>query len=168
MDLQMLDGADLASSESFFRALAVWIADQLDLDVIPDQLWKPYLGPSVNFVRYLRREVLGQSVAPIAWGLDEVDHLHEMATHGLSIDALEAQADRDEGVFGDHLRRLLVSLVRAPELCDGVREVLQGRPCPTEEAFHRLRSAGVIAGEQARDVRPRCQLYVTYLERHLR
>src|SRR5689334_5272345 len=31
--------------------------------------------------------------------------LHEMAARALEIAAFEAQADRDEGIFGDHLRR---------------------------------------------------------------
>jgi hypothetical protein len=90
-----------------------------------------------------------------------------MVTQDLDLSALEAQADRDEGIFGDHLRRMLVVLVRNPDLCDVVREVLQGRPCPTEESFYRLRSAGVMAGDAARHVRPRCQLYASYLARHL-
>jgi hypothetical protein len=85
----------------------------------------------------------------------------------LDLSTLEAQADRDEGVFGDHLRRMLVVLARNPDLCDAVREVLQGRPCPTEESFYRLRSAGVVAGDSARHVRPRGQLYASYLARHL-
>jgi class 3 adenylate cyclase len=93
--------------------------------------------------------------------------LYDMKTHGLTLAAFEATADRDEGPFGDHLRRILVLLARDPVLCDAAREVLRGRPCPTAEAFYRLRSAGVMAGDSARDAKPRCQLYATYLERHL-
>ncbi len=93
--------------------------------------------------------------------------LYDMKTHGMSLAAFEATADRDEGPFGDHLRRILVLLARDPLLCDAAREVLRGRPSPTPETFYRLRSAGVMAGESARDAKPRCQLYATYLERHL-
>jgi hypothetical protein len=93
--------------------------------------------------------------------------LREMVTHDLSIAAFEAQADRDEGVFGDHLRRMLVLLVKEPELCDVVRGVLRGQPCPSQDSFYRLRTSGILAGESSRDARPRCQLYATYLERHL-
>ena len=93
--------------------------------------------------------------------------LHEMATHGNDLATFEAQADRDEGPFGDHLRRILVLLAQDPALCDVVKGVLQGHPCPTPESFYRLRSAGGMAGDSAREVRPRCQLYATYLERHL-
>ena len=107
--------------------------------------------------------VLGRSFS----GLVAIQPGHELVTHGLDLAALEAQADHDEGLFGDHLRRLLVSLTQDPALSDVVRGVLQGQPCPTPESFYRLRSAGLMLGDSARDVRPRCQLYATYLERHL-
>ena len=94
--------------------------------------------------------------------------LQEMVSHGIDIATFEAQADRDEGIFGDHLRRILVLLVQDPELMDVVRGVLRRRPCPTSHAFYRLRASGLMAGESAQDCRPRCQLYANYLERHLR
>ena len=93
--------------------------------------------------------------------------LFEMAFHGIDLASLEAQADHDEGLFGDHLQRLLLSLSRDAELCDAVRGVLRGQPCPTLESFYRLRSAGLVSGNSMSDARPRCQLYAAYLERHL-
>jgi hypothetical protein len=90
-----------------------------------------------------------------------------MAQRKLDLAAFRSWAEREDGIFGDHLRRILVLLARDPQLCDVVRGVLQGKPCPTPESFYRLRSAGVMAGDSARDVRPRCQLYAAYLERHL-
>jgi hypothetical protein len=270
-DFQTLNAAHLESADALFRALAEWIADQLDLEVLPEEVWDNRRGASINFQRYLRREVLGRLEEPLVWGLDEVDRLfpfpyasevfglfrswhnarsldpkapwsrltlaiayateahlfitdlnqspfnvgtrltlvdftfeqvvdlnqryggplrdeaevaryyrlvgghpylagrglREMVTHDLSISGFEAEADRDEGVFGDHLRRLLVLLVRDPELCEVVRGALRGRPCPSPELFYRLRAAGVMAGETHRDARMRCQLCSTYLERHL-
>jgi hypothetical protein len=93
--------------------------------------------------------------------------LHEMATQQLTFNALEPQADRDEGVFGDHLRRMLVLLARDPALTEVVRGILQGLPAPNPETFYRLRSAGVMAGSSPQDVRPRCKLYASFLQRHL-
>jgi class 3 adenylate cyclase len=93
--------------------------------------------------------------------------LNEIVSRGLPLATFEAHADRDEGIFGDHLRRILVLLAKDQELFQVVRGVLQGQPCPTPESFFRLRSAGVMAGDSARDVRPRCQLYASYLRRHL-
>jgi DNA-binding SARP family transcriptional activator len=94
--------------------------------------------------------------------------LHEMATHGTGLANLEASACQCEGPFGDHLRRLLALLRKDPDLCEAVREVLRGRPCPSEESFYRLQSAGVLVRDSARAVRPRCRLYATYLEQRLR
>jgi hypothetical protein len=93
--------------------------------------------------------------------------LHDMKTQGLSLSDFEDLADRDEGPFGDHLRRILVLLARDPALGEVVKDILRGRPCTTTDSFYRLRSAGVMSGDSARDARPRCQLYATYLERHL-
>ncbi len=270
-DFQKLNSGQLASPEALFIGLAEMIAEQLDLKVFPEDVWNARRGPSINFERYLRREVLSKIAAPLVWGMDEVDRLftrdfggevfglfrswhneraldpagpwrqltlaiayateahlfisdmnqspfnvgtrltledfsfeqvmelnqrygsplhdkaetarffrlvsghpylvrrglHELATKKMTLAVFEAQADRDEGPFGDHLRRILVSLVQDPMLCDVVRGVLQGRPCPTADSFYRLRSAGVMVGDAAQQVRPRCQLYATYLERHL-
>jgi len=93
--------------------------------------------------------------------------LHEMAAHGLRLSDLEARAGDDEGPFGDHLRRMFVSLTQDGELCELVRAVLQGKPCPMSDGFYRLRSSGLLTGDSPRDVRPRCQLYASYLENHL-
>jgi hypothetical protein len=93
--------------------------------------------------------------------------LDEMTNHRINLSELEAQADRDEGLYGDHLRRLLIALTRDPELTEVVRRVLQGQPCPTAESFYRLRTAGILIGESAEDARLRCRLYATYLQRHL-
>ena len=270
-DFQKLNASDLESAEAFFVALGGLIADQLDLDVYPEDVWKERRAPSVNFERYVRREVLGKVEGSLVWGMDEVDRLftcpfgsevfglfrtwhneravdpeapwsrltlaiayateahlfitdqnqspfnvgtrlelkdftreqvtevnarhgspmrdaaeldrfydllgghpylirralHEMVTSGISFDAFEASAGRDEGPFGDHLRRILVLLARDPVLADITRGVLSGHPCPTSEAFYRLRSAGVMAGDTQAELRPRCRLYADYLKRHL-
>lgn len=93
--------------------------------------------------------------------------LHEMAARGAGLTGFTAGADRDEGPFGDHLRRILMLLEREPALLDAMRGLLRGRPCPSAESFYRLRSAGIIAGESATAAKPRCRLYATYLARHL-
>ena len=43
--------------------------------------------------------------------------------------------------------RILVLLARYPALSDAVRDILRGQPCPNNESFYRLRSAGVMARE---------------------
>ncbi|MDH7570351.1 MAG: AAA-like domain-containing protein, partial [Armatimonadota bacterium] len=270
-DLQKLNAAQLQTAETLFLALAEALADQLDLETLPEEEWNPRRGPNVNFERYLRRHVLAPGTAPLLWALDETDRLfgydfagevfglfrawhneralnpggpwsrlslaiayateahlfitdmnqspfnvgtrltlhdftldqvadlnrrcgrplrtdteierlyrlvggqpylvrralHEMVSRGLDINALEAEAVRDEGLFGDHLRRMLVLLARDPELMEVVRAVLRGTPPASPDAFYRLRSAGIMAGDSPREMRPRCRLYATYLSRHL-
>src|SRR5207248_1940293 len=56
-------------------ALAETVAEQLDLDVRPSDVWDPRRGPSPSFRRFLRREVLSRFAEPLVWGLDEVDRL---------------------------------------------------------------------------------------------
>lgn len=93
--------------------------------------------------------------------------LYEMRLRNIDLAALTEQAPHDEGLFGDHLRRILVLLAQNERLCEAVRELLQGRSNLELNSFYRLRSAGVLAGETARKARLRCQLYTLYLERHL-
>jgi hypothetical protein len=93
--------------------------------------------------------------------------LHEMAKRKITISALEEKAPRDDGIYGDHLRRILLLLARDQSLTEIVRGILRGQPCPTADSFYRLRSAGLIKGSAATDAHPRCQLYATYLTVHL-
>ncbi len=93
--------------------------------------------------------------------------LHELATRKLSFDSFEEHAARDESFYGDHLRRILVILVRDESLTRAMRSVMNSQPCPTSESFDRLRSAGLLMGHTPEEARPRCRLYAIYLRRHL-
>ncbi len=93
--------------------------------------------------------------------------LYELATSGLGPDEFEVSAGDEDGPFGDHLRRILVMLAKDPGLIEAMRAILKGQPCPDPERFYRLRSAGIIDGASFREVKPRCELYVSYLQRHL-
>ncbi len=269
-DFQMLNASHLGAVESLLRMLAKSLSDQLELAVLPEHLWDEELGASMNFTRYVRREVLGNNQPPLVWGLDEVDRLftcpfgsevfglfrswhnarsldpaapwtqltlamayateahlfitdvhqspfnvgtrltledftreqvaelnrrygsplnepeldeffqlvgghpylvrcglHELAARGANFGELNSKSDRDEGPFGDHLRRLLFSLNQDAELRGVVRSVIEGQACPSAESFYRLRSAGVVVGNSAREAKMRCRLYATYLKQHL-
>jgi hypothetical protein len=93
--------------------------------------------------------------------------LHELASHDMKFAEFEAQAAREDGPFGDHLRRLLVSLAQDPGLCEVVRGLLSGKHSSTTESFYRLRSSGVVGGDSVREMKTRCYLYEIYLKRHL-
>jgi len=94
--------------------------------------------------------------------------LHELATRKVTFEHFEDQAARDEAFYGDHLRRMLVLLVRDAELSEVMRGVVNNQPCPTSESFERLRSAGLVVGHIPQEARPRCRLYTMYLRRHLK
>lgn len=93
--------------------------------------------------------------------------LNELASGNMNFTELIAAADRDEGIFGDHLRRILVLLAKDTELRDTVRGILHGVPCSDAAQFYRLRSAGLMAGESPAEAHPRCRIYRTYLQRNL-
>ncbi len=271
-DFQHLTASAFENVEKLLLTLAEMIADQLDLLILPHQVWSSFLSPSTNFERYLRREVLPKIPASLVWGLDEVDRLfnfgyasevfglfrswhnlralepegpwprltlamayateahlfitdlnqspfnvgtrltledfstsqiaelnfryghplhgdeelrrfcqlvgghpylaqrglYEIAQRELSLASLEAQADNDEGLFGDHLRRILVSLQRDSALCEALCGFLEGQVELTLASFYRLRSAGILVGDSASEARPRCELYARYLKGRLR
>jgi DNA-binding winged helix-turn-helix (wHTH) protein len=93
--------------------------------------------------------------------------LYEMVKRRIDLAAVQAQATQDEGVFGDHLRRMLISLQRNPQLAEALHGFLQGKEGLTTIHFYRLRSAGVLAGDSPQDTRLRCELYQRYLRKHL-
>jgi hypothetical protein len=93
--------------------------------------------------------------------------LHEMAVHGTPYEDLRSTADKNEGIFGDHLRRFFVLLQRDPELLGAVRMLLSGENKLTEEQFYRLRSGGLVRGESRSQAELRCGLYQQFLSRHL-
>ena len=97
----------------------------------------------------------------ISWGL------YEITKQKSNLNDFLNQAASDEGCYGDHLQRLLLALRQDAELCTAVRAVLAGQPCPSQNSFFRLRSAGVLSGKSAEDCDLSCALYARYLETHL-
>jgi serine/threonine protein kinase len=270
-DFQKLNASHLESVEKLFLALSEAFVDQLDMNIVPEDVWNSRRGPSMNFERFLRREILGKLPCRLVWGIDEADRLfsfnfasevfglfrswhneralspegpwqklslaiayaseahmfitdmnqspfnvgtrlvladftseqvnelnrrygsplkntgelngfyellagqpyltrrglHELTSRKTKFNEFEAQAARDDGPFGDHLRRILVSLAQDSGLSEIVRDMLSGKRSSTAESFYRLRSAGIVAGDSARDMKPRCRLYQIYLTRHL-
>jgi AAA-like domain/TIR domain len=271
LDFQKLNQANLSDIESLYKGLGGMIADQLDLDVLPEEVWRAGRAPSVNFERYIRREVLEKITGHLIIAMDEVDRLfsctyasevfglfrswhnerasnpdgpwsrltlaivyateahlfitdqnqspfnvgtrielhdfgidevgklnklyelpirtdedlkrfyrlfngqpyltqrgfYDLTQRGMSMDELVALADTDEGPYGDHLRRILVLLVRDKDMLAVVKDMLHGKPIPDPMSFYRLRSGGLIAGHSAQDARFRCDIYKSYLARHL-
>lgn len=93
--------------------------------------------------------------------------LRAMAEGERKIAQLEAEADREDGVYSDHLLRLLSVLRQDPLLSDAVRAMLSGSGAMSVDAFYRLRSAGVVIGASPAEARCRCELYRRFLKRRL-
>ncbi len=93
--------------------------------------------------------------------------LHALTETASDLDTFVAKGSREDGVFGDHLSRMYHSLAQDESLCDSMREILRGSPCPTPESFYRLQSAGLISGSSDVDAKPRCRLYREFLARRL-
>ncbi len=93
--------------------------------------------------------------------------LLELSAQKLRYAVLEARADRDDWVYGDHLRRIHSLLCRDAQLSEAVTALLTRAAPPDPASFYRLRSAGVLTGDCREEARPRCQLYARYLQRYL-
>ena len=93
--------------------------------------------------------------------------LQELKRPDMTLARFVEEADGDDGPFGDHLRRILVMLAKNPLLCQSVKKVVNGEREISMDDFVRLRSAGVVSGESAKDVQPRCRLYANFLKRHM-
>jgi len=92
--------------------------------------------------------------------------LDDLVQHGTRFRDLEEHASEDEGPFGDHLRRFLVAMSNDATLCGALQKMLHGES-PQPEAFYRLRSAGLLAGDSPAEARFRCEIYASYFSRHL-
>jgi hypothetical protein len=271
-DLQKFNAESFKSVNTLYLAMAASMADQLELEVSPAEVWDDRRGPNANFERFMRRAILSRLYAPLVWGMDEIDRLfatpygndvfgllrawhneraldptgpwaaltiaiayateahlfitdmnqspfnvgtrllmedftpaqveelnhrynnpipsqedrnrfhrllggqpylvrrglHEIANRKLSYQQFEEMATRDESFYGDHLRRILVLVVRDVTLSKIMRGLLNGEHCPSQDSFDRLRSAGLVVGHTPEEARPRCRLYATYLRRHLK
>ncbi|HLJ55714.1 MAG TPA: AAA-like domain-containing protein [Chthonomonadaceae bacterium] len=92
--------------------------------------------------------------------------LSEMRADALSVAEFTERALNTHGPFHDHLVRMLRLIAADTELANAMRSILRGDPC-AEAAFFRLRSSGVVSGENPADGRPRCSLYGRFLEGRL-
>jgi hypothetical protein len=93
--------------------------------------------------------------------------LNDLATGAVSLKVIETRGDQTDGHFGDHLRRMLILLARDPEMQGELQAFLHDGRRLSEKSFHRLRSAGVLAGANPEEAVPRCALYGRYLRQNL-
>lgn len=77
-------------------------------------------------------------------------------------------ADRDEGPFGDHLKRILISVSQLPEVLQAMRASLESPKISDSEGYHRLLAAGIVQQGSDNKVTYRNALYPRYLALHVK
>lgn len=269
-DFQKFIDTQLKDLESFFIAVGEMLADELDLEQCPLDVWRKNRAPNTNFERYFRQSVLANVGGSLLWAMDEADRLfhcpfgsevfalfrtwhnerainpsspcnkltmaiayatesylfikdqnqspfnvgtklelrdftfaevadlnqrygsplqppelqqffdlvgghpylvrcglNEIVVENLDISTFAMKVDQDDGIFSDHLRRIIVLLEQEPKLREVVREILKNQPCPDNNTFYRLRSSGLLKGESKNHAQFRCEVYRRYLQKHL-
>jgi hypothetical protein len=92
--------------------------------------------------------------------------LYLVASQQLGFEDLLAQATKDQGPFGDHLRYHLFRIYDKKELVQGLIQVIRNTTCTDERVARLLTAAGLIKSE-GQQYLPRCQLYADYFREHL-
>jgi hypothetical protein len=82
---------------------------------------------------------------------------------GGSVEELVSNATRQDGPFGAHLNRLLVTVSQSPEMLSEVKRLLEGEPFTSPTTRYRLQSAGVVTISGTGAPEFRVPSYETYL-----
>ena len=93
--------------------------------------------------------------------------LHYLVSASTTLKTLDEEADRGDGVFGDHLRRLKYALEQDSEIVDALRKTLCQKVPLNNSAYERLQSSGILYAHRVQPIRLRCDLYRRYLIRNL-
>ncbi|MBS1718630.1 MAG: AAA-like domain-containing protein [Armatimonadetes bacterium] len=88
-----------------------------------------------------------------------------LARHKFTFAELIQQAASDEGPFGDHLKRILISVTQIPEVTQAIRSSASNLELADSDASQRLVAAGVLQ-KQGRTLAFRSPLYERYLKAH--
>ena len=94
--------------------------------------------------------------------------LDVLARGKMSLVEVVAQADQDDGPFGDHLKRILISVTKFEPVERAMRETLSSGTISETDSFYRLSASGIVKKSEGGAVVPRCDLYRRYLSAHLR
>jgi AAA domain-containing protein len=93
--------------------------------------------------------------------------LELVATGKITYSHLMDTADRDDGPFADHLKRMLVAVSHAPAVLGAVRSSLAMLPPSDADGVERLIAAGILKETPIGDIDLTCDLYTRYLARHI-
>jgi len=90
-----------------------------------------------------------------------------LASAKLTLNELEISAIRQDGPFGDHLKRLSGLLSTREPLRRAILQILKNQSCDDEHSFQRLFAAGLVVGASRHEARLRCKLYEMYFQGNL-
>lgn len=93
--------------------------------------------------------------------------LYEVARQRFTPEMLFERADLEEGPFGEHLRRLALSVRQEPSFVESIRGVIRRDVIPPQNVFYLLRSSGVLVGDSPARAELRCELYRRYFQKVL-
>ncbi|HEY3782313.1 MAG TPA: AAA-like domain-containing protein [Fimbriimonadaceae bacterium] len=93
--------------------------------------------------------------------------LDVLSSGQLSFAELMATADRDDGPFGDHLKRILIAVSQVPSVLESMRSSLASPDLKDDDGYHRLLAAGIVQLTSDNKIALRCDLYSKYLRAHL-
>ncbi|HWD40704.1 MAG TPA: AAA-like domain-containing protein, partial [Fimbriimonas sp.] len=94
--------------------------------------------------------------------------LDVLARGSMDFATLLSFGDRDDGPFGDHLKRVLISVTELHAVQQVLKSALaDGALAAQDEGYQRLLAAGVLRQSPDNRAAFSCELYRRYLSRHL-
>lgn len=111
-----------------------------------------------------------------AWkGVSEITNGHPFLTRrafaflarGGSVEKLAASAALEDGPFGDHLHRILITVSYDPTMLQEVKRLLVGKPFENPTSLYRLWASGLLKDSTSGQGEFRVKAYQAYLETHL-
>jgi len=88
-----------------------------------------------------------------------------LAREESDVQSLFASADREDGPFGDHLKRVLVSVTQLPFVWEALRHSVSHVETADSRGVQRLVAAGILVPKEHGFGLP-CELYRRFLTRH--
>jgi len=85
----------------------------------------------------------------------------------MDVATLLATAHREDGPFGDHLKRTLASVSQLPFVWDALKKSLAAPNLPDSDGLHRLVAAGLLVRKSERGYQLSCELYRRFLAHYL-
>lgn len=90
-----------------------------------------------------------------------------LARGQMTLSQLLATADRDDGPFGDHLKRVLISVSQLPQVMEALKSSAVNPAVQESDGYQRLVSGGILVHADNGQLKYRCELYRRYLQSHV-